>query len=62
MSDCFQFLRTATRDGFRVMIQSTCAGCGETRIVSHVDGSLEKWEQEHRCSVDEGSIHLLPAS
>lgn len=34
----------------RLFIKSTCKGCGEFRLVDLIDGSLEKWEQEHKCS------------
>jgi hypothetical protein len=33
----------------RLLIQSTCKGCGKSRIVSKHDGSLEQWEDGHRC-------------
>ena len=33
----------------RLLIQSTCKGCGKSRIVSKHDGSLEQWEDTHQC-------------
>lgn len=29
------------------MIRSTCKECHAARLVSRLDGSLEKWEREH---------------
>jgi hypothetical protein len=31
------------------LIASTCQRCCQTAIASKLDGSLEKWEQEHVC-------------
>jgi hypothetical protein len=33
----------------RLVIRSTCKNCGAFRFVSVRDGSLEKWESEHKC-------------
>jgi len=33
----------------RTLITSTCKKCGESRIVSTADGSLEGWEKGHAC-------------
>jgi len=51
------FVRRIVREGFRLMIESTCLGCGESRLVSHSDGSLEQWEQQHHC----GEQNVRPA-
>ena len=64
MSDCqpSPFVRGFVRQDSRLLIESTCARCGEMRIVSHSDGSLERWEQQHECDPDKRSIRLVPAS
>lgn len=44
-----EFVRTLVLDGQRTMIQSTCALCGATRIVSAQDGTIQAWENDHVC-------------
>ena len=39
----------AYEDDDRLVIRSTCRKCGAYRFVSVRDGSLDKWESEHRC-------------
>ena len=56
------FVRTLVREDQRLMIQSICQKCGEMRILSHSDGSLDQWEEQHECDADERSIRLSPAS
>jgi len=34
----------------RLVIKSTCSGCGAFQFVSVRDGSLRKWESQHECS------------
>lgn len=43
------FTRKLERDEPRLLIRSTCARCGASRLVSEADQSLEDWEEEHRC-------------
>lgn len=62
MEDCAPFTHSIRYLGMRIVIASTCSRCGETQIVSHGDGSLERWEREHICDADEISIGLAPAS
>jgi hypothetical protein len=31
------------------MIVSTCLNCGESEMLSSVDGSLQEWEERRRC-------------
>lgn len=33
----------------RLMIRSTCQECGASKVVSSADGSLDDWEDGHRC-------------
>lgn len=46
------YTRTLERDGPRLLIRSTCTRCGESRMVSEADESLEHWEQEHHCAAE----------
>jgi hypothetical protein len=48
-------------DGFRTVIESTCRDCHVSRLVSMADGSLEKWEREHKCSIKRASAHKSSA-
>jgi hypothetical protein len=43
------FSRAPVRAELRLMILSTCLNCGESQAVSSTDGSLEEWENHHRC-------------
>ena len=43
------FLRTHVRMEERLLIQSTCKACGRTKVVSSADGTLQDWENNHRC-------------
>lgn len=36
----------------RTLIRSVCDDCGAWEVLSHHDGSLETWEDEHICSAD----------
>lgn len=62
MSSNPRFSHTVKREPTRIMIESTCSGCGETQLVSYGDGSLARWEQEHQCNADEDSLRKAPAS
>lgn len=44
-----RFTRTLATTDTRLLIASTCNGCGESKLVSEFDGSLERWEEEHVC-------------
>jgi hypothetical protein len=41
------FERQLFKDGERLMILSSCRVCGEARVGSSYDGSLQYWESEH---------------
>ncbi len=43
------FTRTLERFEARLMIRSMCAQCGDSMLVSRHDGSLQEWEDGHRC-------------
>jgi hypothetical protein len=47
-SGCFS--RELFKDGERVLILSNCLVCGEARIGSAYDGSLQDWESGHACA------------
>lgn len=49
MSSPASYLRSLVPQGSRLMIQSECVACGASRLVSRHDGSLEEWEDGHRC-------------
>jgi hypothetical protein len=38
------------RDARKTKIRSVCLRCGEIRIVSAMDGSLDDWKDGHKCS------------
>jgi hypothetical protein len=44
------FSRELFKDGGRVLILSSCLLCGEARVGSSYDGSLEEWESGHACA------------
>jgi hypothetical protein len=44
------FSRELFKDGERVLILSNCRVCGEARIGSSYDGSLQEWESGHTCA------------
>lgn len=50
-SDSFvpAFSRSLVHVEQRLMILSTCLSCGESRMVSSDDDSIEEWESRHRC-------------
>ena len=33
------------------LIVCTCNDCGAAKVVSHFDGSLERWERDHQCVI-----------
>jgi len=37
-----------------MLIESVCVGCGATKSVSSFDGSLAQWEEQHRCTNQDG--------
>jgi hypothetical protein len=53
-SRTFDNAQAYDEDG-RIVIKSTCKACGAFQLVSIRDGSLDKWESEHRCP-DESRI------
>ena len=44
------FSRLLFKDGERVLILFNCLVCGEARIGSSYDGSLQEWESGHTCA------------
>jgi hypothetical protein len=44
------FSRHVFKEGERVLIMSNCVACGEARIGSSYDGSLQEWESGHTCA------------
>jgi hypothetical protein len=43
------FVRRLEQEGDRSLICSECERCHARRIVSAADGSLQEWEDGHRC-------------
>lgn len=43
------FMEALVTDGSAWKLRSQCLRCGDTRIVSVMDGSLQLWHSEHRC-------------
>jgi len=33
----------------KTLIHSVCKNCGDSRLLSYSDGTLEAWETEHDC-------------
>jgi hypothetical protein len=44
------FFRQLFKYGERLLILSNCLVCGEARIGSSYDGSLQEWESSHACA------------
>lgn len=44
------FARNLIRAGDSILIKSTCKRCGESDVVSVMDGSLQIWETGHACA------------
>jgi hypothetical protein len=44
------FSRQLFKDGERYLILSNCLVCGEARIGSSYDGSIQEWESGHTCA------------
>jgi hypothetical protein len=44
-----EFARYGVRTEDRLLIHSVCTKCGASKLVSYHDGSLEKWEDSHKC-------------
>lgn len=44
-----RFIRNEVRTEKTTLIVWRCKECGESKIVSHFDRSLEKWERDHKC-------------
>jgi hypothetical protein len=43
------FSRHLFKDGERLLILSNCLTCGEARIGSSYDDSIQQWEASHAC-------------
>lgn len=50
MPDASQFALSLVNDGVHMKIRSECLICGESRVVSAMDDSLENWRETHTCS------------
>lgn len=55
-----EFERTIHRDGDRLLIESACSVCHESRVVSALDGSIDEWEAGHECLPV--SLHKKPSA
>ena len=44
------FVRTLQSEGARTMIHSVCSQCGDSRLLSAHDESLQEWESSHSCA------------
>lgn len=49
MSPDPRFLVTPIPVGSLFKLRSQCLRCGEARLVSVIDGSLEQWHNGHKC-------------
>jgi len=47
------FYHSEIRSEGRLFIQSSCKHCGQVKIVSEFDHSLQKWEEDHHCQHSE---------
>src|SRR5579863_10137848 len=45
-----EFIRVLVQVDSRTLIKSLCKRCGAWKLVSHLDESLEMWENTHHCS------------
>jgi hypothetical protein len=45
-----RFNRTAVRTSERMVIKTVCVECGESKVASVSGGSLDAWEDGHKCS------------
>jgi len=46
-----RFTYNEVRPQKSVRIICTCNYCGASKVVSHFDGSLENWEENHDCEI-----------
>jgi hypothetical protein len=53
------FAHTEVTTNGRLLIQSTCRQCGKSRMLSCQDGSLELWEDFHKCDPRAGEAGLV---
>jgi len=44
-----KFIHAPVQRGSRTLIESTCTQCLAHKLVSHANGTLEKWEADHIC-------------
>lgn len=48
--DSAEFTRKpAPQPGGRLLVRSTCTQCGEWKVGTYYDGSLQEWEGAHIC-------------
>lgn len=50
------FVVTLVRQEFDLKLRSTCQTCGESRIVSAADSSLQEWQDGHKCARPEPKL------
>ena len=43
----------------QLLIRSVCSACGQSQIVSAMDGSLYRWKEQHVCE-KKGPAHVDP--
>jgi hypothetical protein len=41
--------KPSPQPGGRLLVRSTCEQCGEWRVGTYYDGSLQQWEDGHNC-------------
>lgn len=44
------FVVTLVQEEFHLKLRSTCQVCGESKVLSAADGSLQDWQEAHRCA------------
>jgi hypothetical protein len=49
LKDASAFAHKQVQAGQHTLIKSTCNNCGDSRILSAQDDSLERWERDHKC-------------
>jgi hypothetical protein len=47
------FVHTLSFSNDVAVLASTCQSCGQTKVDSADDGSLEDWEREHTCKAND---------
>jgi len=47
-----EFVRTPVWRDERLLLKSSCSGCGASFVGSRADGSLQQWEDGHKCEAE----------